>query len=224
MFKSFIILFIFALFSYKATAEDICPVCQEPLDEYDSKLSCGHGYHAQCIYNAYSNNIKCCPICQRPISSEDLHKIHSEVLEKLIALLALLSKPIQVMQDRETFRKMIAIHQQQLQLAIDQEQMQLVLQQNQRDLQAQDARIQRDRVQLQQGQGQLVVQQEQMAAQQVQIDAGQAQLVAAQQQMQVNRDRLAVQQQNHNERVSLEFLFCTAALTCAFAVLMYNIF
>ena len=188
---------------------------QRMLADDDTRLNCGHRYHAHCIYDAYSRNHICCSLCNREITSDDLKKIHEEVLQKLIALLILLSRPIQALQSIERIRNIISIHQQHLQLAIDQEQMQIVLQQNERDLQAQSARIQREHRQLQSNQLRLQARQEQINGQQHQLDN-------AHQEMERNRVRLNMQQRNNQERILVEAVICSATFVCVIAILFYT--
>ena len=130
------------LASYKVIADEMCPVCNEALDETDYKLGCGHQYHAHCIYNAYSRNYNHCSLCNRAITNDDLENIYKEVLEKIMLLLTIMSQPIAVLENYDRIRNIIVINRQNLQLALDQEH-------NERVIREQNLHIQREREQLQ---------------------------------------------------------------------------
>ena len=121
MIRTVILFIFFSLFSYKTIANDICPICAKMLNEDDYKLSCGHIYHILCFYDAYSRGFIGCALCDKQITDNELKVAHAKILQKIILLLTLLSKPIDALEGRERLRNIIAIQQQYLQLAIDQE-------------------------------------------------------------------------------------------------------
>ncbi len=126
MIRTVILFIFFSLFSYKTIPNDTCLICAKMLNEDDYKLSCGHIYHVLCLYDAYSRGFIGCALCDKQITGNELKVAHAKILQKIIVLLTLLSKPMEALEGRERLRSIIEIQQQFLQLAIEQEKSQLL--------------------------------------------------------------------------------------------------